>query len=134
MSRLKDKIEQCRQLITELRQITPKTFGEYSDIKTRAACEHYAERIVEAVAVIAIAIVRTRKLGIPQDEADAYAILVEGNVISRGLSQKLSKAKGMRNIIVHDYVKVDDELVYRAIKKELPKDAEEFLKAAKKVL
>ena len=36
-------------------------------------------------------------------------------------------AKGMRNLIVHEYGKIDDEIVFEAITKELIKDANKFL-------
>ena len=40
----------------------------------------------------------------------------------------------MRNIISHEYGKIDDEIVFDSIKDELILDAEEFIKQIKKVL
>jgi len=40
----------------------------------------------------------------------------------------------MRNIIVHEYGKVDDELVFEAISEKLEQDVKEFIKAIKLVI
>jgi len=50
------------------------------------------------------------------------------------LALKLRKAKGMRNIIVHEYGDLDDKLVFQAVSSKVQSDTEEFLKEIKKVL
>lgn len=60
--------------------------------------------------------------------------LAESELISRGLSTKLKEAKGMRNIISHQYGSVDDEIVFESITSELSKDVLEGIKYVKKML
>jgi len=53
--------------------------------------------------------------------------LKEG-VISERLTEKLKDAKGMRNIIAHEYGSIDDEIVFESITNQLINDVEEFIK------
>ena len=132
MNRLKDKIGECRQHLAELAGIVPKSFEDYVDNKIKAACERYAERIIECLVVLAFVLVKKEKLGIPKDDADAFRILANKKIVPQVLAERLVQAKGMRNVIIHSYSTVNDELVYEAVKGELPRDAEEFLKAVEK--
>ena len=132
MNRLKDKVGECRQYLAELADIVPKSFEDYVDNKTKAACERYAERIIECLVVLAFVLVKKEKLGIPKDDADAFRILANKKIVPQVLAERLVQAKGMRNVIIHSYSTVNDELVYGAVKGELPRDAEEFLKAVEK--
>ena len=56
------------------------------------------------------------------------------NIISEKLSTNLKDAKGMRNIIAHDYGKIDDELVFESLKEQLIPDTEEFIKSIRESL
>ncbi len=130
MTRIKDKISEINTFIEELASIAPSTLEEYrSSIEKKAACERYAEKIVEAITDLAFLVIKSKKLRIPQDDADAFNILLENRIINLPLAEKLKDAKGMRNVISHQYAVVDDEIVFEAITKELAQDAKEFIKA-----
>ncbi|MCH7723429.1 MAG: aminotransferase class I/II-fold pyridoxal phosphate-dependent enzyme [Bacteroidetes bacterium] len=47
------------------------------------------------------------------------------------LEEKLKEAKGMRNIIAHEYGKIDDVLVFEAVTEELIPDVKEFLNSVR---
>ena len=47
-----------------------------------------------------------------RDERDALIVLAERTVIAEDLSERLLRAKGFRNILVHEYVEVDPHLLY----------------------
>ncbi|WP_218614933.1 HepT-like ribonuclease domain-containing protein [Pseudonocardia sp. KRD291] len=49
--------------------------------------------------------------GPPRDNADAVRVLGRHGVISTDLAERLSRAVGFRNVLVHDYVDVDDRVV-----------------------
>ncbi len=130
MTRISDKVSEINKFLEELASIAPSTFEEYrSSIEKKAACERYVEKIVEAVTDLAFLLIKNKKLRIPQDDADAFSILLESNIISGELAEKLKDAKGMRNVISHQYGLVDDEIVFEAITRELVQDVNEFIKA-----
>ena len=100
----------------------------------KAACERYVEKIVEAVTDLAFLVIKEKKLRLPEDDIDAFNILLENKIIDKGLSSKLKNAKGMRNIISHQYGKIDDEIVFEAIKGELDRDIKEFIEQIENTL
>jgi len=64
----------------------------------------------------------------PEEDKETFDILAKGEIISNELAIKLKDAKGMRNILSHQYGNVDDEIVFESITEELDKDVREFIK------
>jgi uncharacterized protein YutE (UPF0331/DUF86 family) len=52
------------------------------------------------------------RLGLPAEENDTFEKLVRARVISRDLASTLQRMKGFRNVLVHEYGNVDDDLVF----------------------
>jgi len=135
MSRIDDKLKDIKTFIEDLKEYAPETFEEYSRSKDRKAiCERYFEKIIEAITDIAFLIIKEKKLEIPQDDYDAFNVLMKNKIINEALAIRLKQAKGMRNIIVHAYGEVDDEKVYEAVTEEIEDDTEQFIEEIKKVL
>lgn len=132
--RINDKIEEIGDCLTELNEIMPKSFIEYKQIKTKAACERYFEKIIEAVTDLAFLIIKEKRLKIPEDDKGVFDILFNEKIISEILSEKLKDAKGMRNLLAHKYGSVDDEIAFNSISEEIIKDAGEFIEIIKKEL
>ncbi len=133
MSRIEDKISEINKFLEELESIIPSSLEEYqSSLEKKAACERYVEKIVEAATDLAFLIIKDRKLRLPQDDTDAFNVLLDSKVIDKDLAAKLKNAKGMRNIISHQYGNIDDEIVFESIAKELGRDVGEFINKAKK--
>lgn len=132
MMRATDKIKDLSRFLEELGRIVPKSVEEYrSNIEKKAACERYAEKIIEALTDLAFLTIKSKKLKMPESDTDAFNILSENKIITDELGANLKKAKGMRNIIAHEYGSIDDEIVFEAIAKELPKDAKDFIRSIK---
>ncbi len=132
--RINDKINEIENFISEFDEIKSGSLENYlRDIKTKAACERYFEKIVEACVDLASLIIKERNLKLPEDDSEAFDILVEEGIITKDLAEKLKDAKGMRNIIAHQYGSVDDEIVFTAITEEIDKDVGELLEAVRKI-
>ena len=132
MSRIKDKIDGVHIFLEELSKIVPSEFNDYkSNNLVKAACERYFEKVVEAVTDIAFMIIVKRKFRVPEDDIDAFRILLEHKIIDEELYKKLKQAKGMRNILTHQYGTVKDEIVFEAISEELDRDTRNFLEKIK---
>jgi len=133
MNRINDKIDEINEYLRELDEIVPASLDEYkSSNLTRAACERYAEKIIEAVTDLAFLAIKTKKFEIPEYDTDAFNILLENKIIDSSLAEKLKDAKRMKNIISHLYGKVDDEIVFEAITENLKKDVKEFIDSVRK--
>ena len=83
------------------------------------------QRTCEASIDAAMHIVRLRHLGIPQDSREAFSLLNEAGILPVKLSDQLQSMVGFRNIAVHDYRKLNIEIVRSIIEKRLP-DFREF--------
>jgi len=130
--RINDKIKEIEGYLSELEEIMPKNFHEYkTDLKTKAACERYFEKIIEAVIDLAFLIIKDEGYKIPEGDKEAFDILAHEKIISQELATKFKEAKGMRNIIAHEYGKTDDELIFHSITQELESDVSELIKSIK---
>ncbi len=128
MNRIKDKTKEIDGFLSELKEIMPSSFDEYkSSTEKKAACERYVEKIIEAVTDLAFLIIKYKKLKIPEDDIEAFDILLDNKIIDKDLASKLKDAKGMRNIIAHQYGKIDDKIVFDAVTKELEEDVNKFI-------
>ena len=128
MGRIADKTKEIGEFLEELKSIMPSNLEEYkSNIEKKAACERYAEKIVEAMTDLAFLVIKEKKLKVPEDDIDAFNILLENKIIDGDLAAKLKNAKGMRNIISHQYGKINDEIIFEAITEELEKDVRKFV-------
>ena len=135
--RIENKINEIEEYMNELSKMTPENIGleDYKrDLKTKAIFERYAEKIIEAVEDLAFLAVNLKKLKYPEHEKEVFDILAENKIITEELSKKLKDAKGMRNIIAHEYGKIDDEIVFEAVTEQLGKDAREFIKEIKEIV
>lgn len=128
MKRISDKIKEIEEFLEQLKQMLPDTLQAFkANMEKKAACERYAEKIIEAITDLAFLAIKAKKLRIPTDDADAFEILAENKIISKSLAKKIQNAKGMRNIIAHQYGKIDDEIVFNSVTKELDSDTAEFM-------
>lgn len=72
------------------------------------------QRACEAAIDLAMHLVRVRRLGIPQESRQAFDMLAEAGVLPALLARTLKAMVGFRNVAVHDYRKIDLDIV-RAI-------------------
>ena len=77
---------------------------------------------------------KLKKFQIPEDDIDAFRILKDNKIIDNKLYNNLKDAKSMRNIIAHQYGKINDEIVFDSIKKELERDTEAFIQNVEKYI
>ena len=75
------------------------------------------QRACEQTLDIANHMIRIKKLGWPRDTADSFRLLGKAGIINTELEEKLIGMVGFRNIVVHEYQKIDYHLVEDVIKK-----------------
>ena len=132
-ARIKERISELEQFISDLESIVPTDFGEYkTDVKTRAACERFFEKIVEGLVDLAFLVIKEKGLKTPEEDKEAFDILAGARIISPKSGIGLKQARGMRNILAHDYGRIDDSLVFESLSTEIIRDATAFLAAIKK--
>lgn len=76
---------------------------------------------------IAAHIVSEEGYGVPGSSNEMFYMLEENNLIDRPLIEKMVKAVGLRNLIVHEYAKIDLDQIFHVVQKEVS-DLEDYIK------
>lgn len=77
------------------------------------------QRACEAVLDLAMYVVSTRKLGLPQNKREAFSILENNGIIDSKMSKNMQEMVGFRNIAVHDYKQIDEDILKDVIENHL---------------
>lgn len=117
--RILAKIDELDGYLRELHEISPASFEEYKKIEKRRACERLLQVSIECVINTCSLIVIGLRLGLPAEEDDLFEKLEEGGVISSSMRETLKGMKGFRNILVYEYGRVDDRIVYEILQNKL---------------
>jgi uncharacterized protein YutE (UPF0331/DUF86 family) len=134
--RILSKIDELNNYLEELTSIIPSEIEIYNNlIKDKRACERLLQLCIESVVDVCNIIISNLKLGIPSEEDEVFKKLSRKKIISKELEKILIGMKGLRNILVHKYGEVDDEIVYEVLTDNLAdfeKFKEEILEFLKK--
>jgi uncharacterized protein YutE (UPF0331/DUF86 family) len=63
--------------------------------------------------------IRVRKLGLPKESKESFRLLAENNIIPRDLTARLEGMVGFRNVLVHEYQRLDIGLMVDVIENRL---------------
>lgn len=117
-------IERC------LLRIEDEYLGHENDFETNYTRQDSIilnlQRACEASIDAAMHLVRIHKLGVPQESRDAFDMLGEAGMVKPDLRDRLKAMVGFRNIAVHDYRKLNLDIVRAVIEKRLG-DFREFI-------
>jgi len=69
------------------------------------------QRACETSIDAAMHVVRVRRLGVPQETREAFELLEKADVIDPGLSDRLKRMVGFRNVAIHEYQKLNLDIV-----------------------
>lgn len=110
MSRLK-RLESCLEKLKKIAQTYTK-----QEFLTSEDIQDITERNLQIAAQCCIDIgnhiISVKRTSFPESYSDIFVKLHDIGVIDKKTSQKMSKIAGFRNILVHDYLKVNYEIVY----------------------
>ncbi len=117
--RILAKLADLEGYLVELRSVAPRSFQDYLKIETKRSCERLLQISIEAVIDLCGLFVTGLRLGLPSEENDLFEKLARAGVITEARAETLKRIKGFRNILVHEYGGVDDEIVFRAATERL---------------
>jgi uncharacterized protein YutE (UPF0331/DUF86 family) len=123
--RIMSKVAELDSFLGELKQVSPATFDQYLTVEKKRSCERLLQLSIECIIDVCKMLVSGLKLGLPSDENDLFDKLNAKRIISKEMAKTLRQMRGFRNILIHEYAAVDDELVYSYVKTNI-KDFEEF--------
>lgn len=133
-NRVLSKLDELDSYTSELESVMPKSYEEYvNSIEKKRSCERLLHILIECVIDICALMVKGLRLGLPAEEEDLFEKLEKEKIISREMKGKLKSMRGFRNILVHRYAEVDDELIFENLGsindfKEFRKEIGSFLR------
>jgi uncharacterized protein YutE (UPF0331/DUF86 family) len=114
------KLADLQEYIGQVCEYSNIKVNEYSnDWKIQRIVERTLQMMIEICADIASHIISDSGFRVPQTYADTFRVLYENKIIAKGLFTKLEKMAKFRNIIVHQYDKIDEAIVVGILKKDL---------------
>lgn len=117
-----DSIERCIKRIKEEYENNPKNLEDY---RRMDAIVLNLQRACEVTTDIAMYVISTRRLGTPQTKKEAFELLEQNKLISKQICDNMKKMVGFRNIAIHDYKQIDEDILRDVIENHL-NDLTEF--------
>jgi len=125
------KISELEEYITQLEELKDVTVEEYSkDWKIQRAVERTLQIAIELCVDIANHIISDEGWRVPVSYSDTFKVLKENKVIDNELFSIMERMARFRNIIVHNYDKLDQTIILDILKKNL----EDFMKYRDSIL
>ncbi len=86
------------------------------------------QKAIQSCIDIAAHIISDENLGMPGSTNEMLYLLEENGYLDRNLTEKMVKAVGFRNLIAHEYEKLEMKLVYRVAREDVH-DLHNYIKA-----
>lgn len=114
----KVSIERCLHQISEYRS-RPSVIAFENDYLRQDAIAMNLQRACELTIDIANHLVKIKKLGLPQDSKDSFALLNRAGIINTEMMTHLQAMVGFRNILVHQYATLNLAILVTIIEHRL---------------
>ena len=111
-----ETIEKCINRINEEYQNESENLKDYRKVDMIVL---NLQRACEAVMDLAMYIVSNRRLGLPQNKREAFKLLEENNIIDSTTSKNMKGMVGFRNIAIHDYKEINEQILQDVIQNHL---------------
>lgn len=119
------KLEEYIKELENLKKTSLQKFLKDKGLQDRV--ERNLHLVIESSLDIGNQVISEQGFRLPDTYGDIFVILAENKVISEEFASDLEKMAGFRNILVHDYLKIDKEKVYGNLEKL--DDLKDFAKA-----
>jgi uncharacterized protein YutE (UPF0331/DUF86 family) len=110
------KLARLNMYLDKLAPLVKHTLNEYlSDFYLKSSTERLIQLIVECASDINNHVVVESGQRPPEDYTSSFIRAAEAGLIKRDLADRIKGSGGMRNIIVHEYMDIDDEKVFKTL-------------------
>ncbi len=120
-----DKLKEYISILNSVKKYDKKTY--ISEPMLYGSSERFLHLSIECILDIGNHVISDMRYRKPENNKDLFIVLYENKIIDETLKNNLCNMAGFRNILVHDYLKLDRELVYDIINSSLT-DLEQFVK------
>lgn len=131
---IRTKIKEIEESLKLVRKHLPDSFEEFSGLElVKDGIYKRLEFCIENVFDICAIINTDLELGIPESDENIVDNLTRNKVIRNELGENLKSMRGFRNILVHRYGRINDELAFHIMKEHLH-DFSRFIKEMRKFI
>ena len=114
------KLTELDEYLKQMGEFSSVTLEEYSrDWKVQRIVERTLQMMIEICADIANHIISDRGYRTPDNYGDTFRVLHENGVFKSDLFEIMLKMARFRNIVVHQYDKVDEAIVIGILRNNL---------------
>lgn len=125
--RVEQQIHLIRRYTQNLQDIARNPLAEFlDDPHAVGSARYYLQVSIESCINIANHIIASEGLRAPRDYKDSFQVLNEAGILPDDLTPTMRAMAGLRNLLVHLYWEVDDEMIYADIRGRLD-DFEAFI-------
>ncbi|PIP27347.1 MAG: hypothetical protein COX30_02375 [Candidatus Moranbacteria bacterium CG23_combo_of_CG06-09_8_20_14_all_39_10] len=132
-----DKIQNLDEYIGYLDKISKETAKNkslfLSDFHFFGTTERYLQLSIQTIMDLVQMLIIEEGLERPEENQEAISLLYANKIISKKLAANLDGIVGFRNILVHEYGKIDKEKVYHYLQEKIV-DIKNFRKEILKFL
>lgn len=122
-----ERLKRLAELVAFLNRKKSLQRDEFlQDQESQLAVERALQLAIQIVIDIATHILATSSNVTPQDYADALRKLAQIKVIPSEFARRIAPMPGFRNVLVHEYIEIDTNRVYRNLQDEV----DDFVKFA----
>lgn len=115
------RVEKLREYLKILRDIQRASRSQFlTDYHVYGLAERYLQLAIECLLDIGSMLIIQYNFPKPSVKQEIIDILREEGVLPMNFADQLSGIAGFRNILIHDYVKIDRKRVYEYLQKNLP--------------
>jgi uncharacterized protein YutE (UPF0331/DUF86 family) len=115
------KVGRIREYLTIVRTIQDDCSERFTkDSIYRGALLHYLYMLADSCISLAELIIKKQGLRPPQSYHEAFDILGENRILEPEFAYRFAKIAGFRNLLAHDYEKVDPKYICEGILSRLP--------------
>lgn len=106
--------------VNDLKSAQGINFADYTaDIRTKRFVERTLQIAIEATLDLGYHLIADEGFREPEDNKDVFKVLAENRIIDVSLLESLQPMASFRNLIVHDYAKIDDEIVFGILQRRI---------------
>lgn len=110
-------IERCLQRIVE--EYAGDRQNLFANQTKQDAIVLNLQRACETSIDLAMYVISQRRLGLPQESRDAFALLQTAGILPADLATRMQRMVGFRNVAVHEYTRMNLDMLHTMITKHL---------------
>lgn len=122
-----EKLDEYLKILKDTQKVNKKSFT--SDYHFFGLAERYLQLSIEILLDTGKLILAEKNFSRPDNTQEIFSILHDNKILSAKLTEKIQGIVNFRNILVHEYEKIDRNIVYEKLQENL----NDFIKFRKEI-